>query len=82
MHFGLFNLMTLRDDGGTTAGVLADTMALVELAASVQNGDGRTDIGNIWYKHGDEIIKNASRPVLQDLDPLPILIVRRLEDPE
>ena len=32
MHFGLFNLMTLRDDGSTTAGVLADTMALVELA--------------------------------------------------
>ncbi len=32
MHFGLFNLMTLPEGDATTAGVLADTMALVELA--------------------------------------------------
>ena len=35
MHFGLFNLMSLRDDGSTAAQVLSDTMAMVELAEQV-----------------------------------------------
>ena len=32
MHFGLFNLMTLSDDGSTPAQVLSDTLAMTALA--------------------------------------------------
>lgn len=41
--------------------------AIVELA----NNPGKTDIRNIWFKRGDEIIKNPVRPLIADLDTLP-----------
>jgi radical SAM superfamily enzyme YgiQ (UPF0313 family) len=44
---------------------------LSELATSLHIGDGRTDIRNIWFRRGNEIIRNENRPVLQDLDKLP-----------
>lgn len=45
--------------------------AIVELARSVIDGDGRTDIGNVWFRRGDEIIRNENRTLLKDLDSLP-----------
>ena len=45
--------------------------AVVELAASIQAEDGRTDIQNIWFKKDGEIIRNESRPLLHDLTSQP-----------
>ncbi|MCL4383955.1 cobalamin-dependent protein [Patescibacteria group bacterium] len=45
--------------------------ALDELLASFKNGESRTDIKNIWFKQGKKVIKNPSRPLIEDLDSLP-----------
>lgn len=44
---------------------------LVELAASIQNGEDRTDIQNIWFKKNGEILKNGTRGLIEDLDSIP-----------
>lgn len=36
------------------------------------DSDGaKTDIRNLWFKNGDEVIKNPVRPLMEDLDNLP-----------
>ncbi len=46
-------------------------LALRELLDSL-NGRPRTDIQNLWFKKGKRIIKNPSRPLITDLDSLPL----------
>jgi len=41
--------------------------AILELA----NNPNSLDIKNIWFKKGNEIIKNPTRPLIEDLDKLP-----------
>ncbi len=45
--------------------------ALTELARGLENGKEITAIQNLWMKQGEKIIRNRSRPFLQDLDSLP-----------
>jgi len=45
--------------------------ALVELADSIGNGKINYEIRNIWFKKDGRIVKNASRPLIQDMDALP-----------
>jgi anaerobic magnesium-protoporphyrin IX monomethyl ester cyclase len=44
---------------------------MLEIAESVENGTGYSDIQNVAYKRGDEYVVNPERPVLRDLDQLP-----------
>ncbi len=45
---------------------------LLELADSMQRGKMDTSIPNIWFKENGRIIKNELRPLLEDLDALPL----------
>ncbi len=42
-----------------------------EFIQAVESGSNFKGIGNLWYKQGDEVIKNPPRPYIQDLDSLP-----------
>jgi len=44
---------------------------LLELMDSLEGGEKKTDIQNIWFKHDGKIIKNNIRPWVIDLDSLP-----------
>lgn len=44
-------------------------VAILELAQSIDNKDGRTDIKNIWFRKNGEIIKNEVRDLVENLDP-------------
>ncbi len=46
--------------------------ALPELAAALSAGHSGEGIANVWCKKGPEVIRNASRPPLADLDSLPL----------
>ncbi|GAH48371.1 unnamed protein product, partial [marine sediment metagenome] len=45
--------------------------SIVELAARIDNGEGRRNIPGIWAKDSQGIIKNPLPPLIQDLDALP-----------
>lgn len=45
--------------------------AFLELLNSMEKGERRRDIKNIWFKEDGEIIKNPVRPLIKDLDSLP-----------
>ena len=45
---------------------------IVDLANSFSNGNYRYDIPNIWVKRNGEIIRNPLRPLLENLDLLPV----------
>jgi radical SAM superfamily enzyme YgiQ (UPF0313 family) len=45
--------------------------AMLELVNSIEKGEKRTDIKNIWFKVDGKIIKNTVRPLIKDLDSLP-----------
>jgi len=48
--------------------------AIVELASAMRHNPQGTDhsIKNLWFNAGEEIVRNEIRPLLQDLDSLPI----------
>lgn len=45
--------------------------ALLELVSSMERGERRVDIRNIWFKVEGKIIKNPVRPLIEDLDSIP-----------
>jgi anaerobic magnesium-protoporphyrin IX monomethyl ester cyclase len=45
--------------------------ALLELVQGMETGKYSTDIRNLYFKQGKEIIRNPLRPLIQDLDTLP-----------
>lgn len=45
--------------------------ALLDLAESIDRGDGKTDIKNIWFKRNGQVIKNPQRSPIANLDELP-----------
>lgn len=45
--------------------------AFLELLENLKSRKSRTDIKNLWFKKGKEIIKNSCRPLINDLDSLP-----------
>jgi len=45
--------------------------ALLELLDSMQNGKLNYSIRNIWFKKNGDIIRNPTRPLIQNLDALP-----------
>ena len=45
--------------------------AILELAASIDKGEIRTDIQNIWFNENGKVIKNPLRPLVNNLDQLP-----------
>lgn len=54
--------------------------AILELANSLDSGEDRTDIKNIWFKRNGEIIKNPQRPELRDADAFPMMDKTVYED--
>ena len=46
--------------------------ALIELCRSLENKGDISDIKNLWIKQNGAIIKNPLRPVVEDLDSLPL----------
>ena len=44
---------------------------LLELATSMERGEGLRSIKGIWFKDNGEIVKNELRPLIQNLDSLP-----------
>jgi len=54
--------------------------ALVELLDSVDQGGIKTTIKNLYFKLGDQIIKNEQRPLIQNLDDLPFLDWQDFQD--
>ena len=44
---------------------------LLELCDRLQSGSDISDIPNLWLKCGGEMIRNAPRPLIEDLDTLP-----------
>jgi radical SAM superfamily enzyme YgiQ (UPF0313 family) len=46
--------------------------ALLELAHKLKEGESHYDIKNLWFKRDGHIIKNDLRPLIQDLDSLPL----------
>ena len=47
-------------------------MPILELANRMENGENFTDVQNLWFKNGGNIIRNPTRPFFQPLDALPI----------
>lgn len=47
--------------------------AIVELADSLQHGQIDYSIANLWFKKEGSIIRNTLRPVVRNLDTLPII---------
>lgn len=45
--------------------------AVVDLASRLEKGEPIHDIPNLWVRHEGEIVKNAVRPLIQDLETLP-----------
>lgn len=45
---------------------------MVDLANALGNGGLRPDIPNWWFKIDDEIVRNPVRPLIRDLDSLPM----------
>jgi radical SAM superfamily enzyme YgiQ (UPF0313 family) len=46
--------------------------ALVELVAKMENGHDFFDVSGMWFKENGKIIKNATRPLIQNLDTIPL----------
>lgn len=46
--------------------------AILELCDSIQAGAVDTSIRNLWFKRGGQVIRNEQRPVIADLDALPV----------
>ncbi len=46
--------------------------AIVELAEKMDKGRAFHETGNMWFKSGKEIIRNPLRPLINDLDSLPL----------
>ncbi len=46
--------------------------AFTEYLDAIEKGKSIKGIDGIWYKEGDKIIKNPLRPLIQDIDSLPI----------
>ena len=44
---------------------------LLDLAKAIRDGESIDGIANLWVRHGDEVIRNPPRPLVQDLDTLP-----------
>ncbi len=47
-------------------------ITLKELAAALEEGDSTASISGLVYRDGEELITNPKRPVLRDLDELPM----------
>jgi anaerobic magnesium-protoporphyrin IX monomethyl ester cyclase len=45
---------------------------IVDLANALGNGGLKPDIANWWFKIDDEIVRNPVRPLIRDLDSLPM----------
>ncbi|MDD4910426.1 MAG: radical SAM protein [Candidatus Omnitrophica bacterium] len=45
--------------------------AMLELVNGMQKGDVDYSTRNIWFKRDGEVVRNPSRPLIQDLDSLP-----------
>lgn len=42
--------------------------ALPELLDSIERGENRTDVKNIWFRRGGGVVKNEPRPLEEDID--------------
>jgi anaerobic magnesium-protoporphyrin IX monomethyl ester cyclase len=45
---------------------------MLELVRALENGNDLCNVGNVAYKRGDEIIKNARKPPVTPLDEIPM----------
>ncbi len=47
-------------------------LTLVEVVESLDSGEGLEKVEGLTFRHGDEIISTAPRPMIKDLDSLPM----------
>ncbi len=75
----------IEEDGVDVICVGEGEYAMVELARARDTGSDHTSIPNLWVKSGGTIHRNPIRPLIEDLDSLPIpdhqLFLRALEQP-
>lgn len=45
--------------------------ALLDLVQGLEDGTDLADVGNLWFRRGDEVVANPPRPLIADLDSLP-----------
>ncbi len=57
-------------------------LSLLELVKTLDKGGDYTKIENFWVKQGDNIIKNPVRPLVEDLDSLPLPDFELFDYPE
>ncbi len=72
MHPTTLPEQTLRDDAVDMVCVGEGDEAIVELCDALQAGRDDTTIRNIWFKRDGRIIRNEQRPLIEDLDSLPL----------
>ena len=45
---------------------------MVELVTKMENGQGYYDVPGMWFKENGKIIKDAIRPLIRNLDTIPL----------
>jgi len=70
-HAMLYPEEVINIDGVDMVGIGEGEGLLLDLCNRLQGGADISDIPNLWLKRGDEIIRNAPRPLIENLDTLP-----------
>ncbi len=61
----------IRDPNVDYAIVGEGDEACVDLMRALSRGERETDVANVAYRRGDDVVQNPVRPFIQDLDSLP-----------
>ena len=70
-HPMLYPEEVINIDGVDMVGIGEGEGVLLDLCDRMQSGADISDIPNLWFKRGGRIIRNAPRPLIEDLDTLP-----------
>ena len=70
-HAMLYPEEVIKIDGVDMVGIGEGEGVLLDLCDRLQSCGDISDIPNLWLKSGDEIVRNALRPLIEDLDALP-----------
>jgi len=70
-HAMLYPEEVFKIDGVDMVGIGEGEGVLLDLCNRLQSGGDISNIPNLWIKHDKEIVRNALRPLIEDLDTLP-----------
>jgi len=70
-HAMLYPEEVIKIDGVDMVGIGEGEGVLLDLCDRLQSNSDISDIPNLWIKRSDKIIRNAPRPLIEDLDTLP-----------